>query len=443
MSIETSLDPLASKTVVDTGDIASICRMGRKSDPDLLRFLAGFSAVIIVASLAWPFLPRRYVATTTIVLHPIDLEETTDSMQLTRQPLDESALQSEVDQINSSKLVKEVIAKLSLENDPEFESWFGDDAMSELDVQQNLLRKLSVEKERHSYTVKFGFMASNPDKAATLTKTLLDAYVADQLTRKRARLDNLATWLKERVDLLRAKSDLSQMALKDFLVESGLIDTGAKVSLEQELSTLAHEEALALSETTNAQARANALSELQKGGKLDGAPEVLASPVVQRLRQNVTAGRSLLTPVEAKQEGYDQQIALEADRVYRSVKTEAVTSLAHERALQQAIKETREEIKRRETSELHLAVLRSDADADRRALDDALVRYAGETAKAYSVVPDVDILIPPEVPVRPTFPNPILTVLGTLMVGCLAGATMIWRPLTRWAQRVSNESGWS
>jgi hypothetical protein len=35
----------------------------------------------------------------------------------------------------------------------------------------------------------------------------------------------------------------------------------------------------------DAQARADALSELQKAGKLDAAPEVLASAVVQKLKE--------------------------------------------------------------------------------------------------------------------------------------------------------------
>lgn len=411
----------------------------------LWRFVAGFSIVVIAVSLAWPYLPRRYEATTTIVLHPADLESTSDSIQLTRQPLDENAVQSEIDQIASPLLLQQVFAKLSLASDPEFigsKGWFRHGPMSEADAEQRLGKRLTIAKDHHSYTVKFGFVASDPDKAAALTNALLKAYIANQLSRKREQVNNLTTWLKDRADLLQAKSDTSQKAVEAFLVDSGLIDAGAKISLERQLSTLANEEAIAKSRTLDTQARANALAELKSAGKLDGAPEVLSSTVIQRLKQTVSGGRSLLSPVDSgAQNGLDQQIALEADRIFRSVKTEAATSLAHELGLQQAIREIRDQISQREVSELHLAVLRHDAASDRTALDDALIHLAAQTARGKAVLPDIDIINPPTAPILPIFPNPLMVVLGTIIAGCLAGAAMVGRPLFRWMVRIPAKLG--
>jgi uncharacterized protein involved in exopolysaccharide biosynthesis len=284
--------------------------------------------------------------------------------------------------------------------------------------------------------VKFGFRSSDRFKAAALANTLLKAYLADQLARKRELVATLTGSLTERVDLLRAQSEASQLAVKDFLVQSGLIDKGVQISLEQELVTLSTEAALARSRAMEAQARADALSDLQKAGKLDGAPEVLASPIILALKEKEAGAKSLVSPVEVPQRAIDARIAAEADRIVQGVKTELRTWTQREISLEHAIKKIRDEMTQRQSSELRLAALRHEAASDRTALDEALMRLKAQTARANNVRPDVDIIANPEVPDRPVFPNLLLAMLGTLMNGCLAGAAMVWRPIAGWGRRV-------
>jgi polysaccharide biosynthesis transport protein len=369
MNVETNSNSYSADAVAKTR-VEALTTFGRpRRIPDLglsrsntMRFFNGFSIVILAFAMAWPFLPRRYEATTTIIFHQTDLESPSDSAQFMRQPLDESAMQSEIDQIAAPTIAAVVLAQHSLAADPEFNggwnSWFGLSGASDADLRQRLLARLSVSKDRRSYTVKFGFMSSDPVKAAALTDTLLKAYLADQLARKRKTIDNLTGLLTEQVDMLRTKSDASQLAVKNFLDQSGLIDTGATISLEHELLTLSTEAAMAKSRTTEAQARADALTSLQKAGKLDSAPEVLASPFVQMLKEKMAGSKSAVSPVGIPQRAIDEQILAEADRIALSVKTEARISMEREAALQRAIDTIRQEMVRRDESELHLAVLR-------------------------------------------------------------------------------------
>ena len=260
----------------------------------LLRFFFGFSVVVAASAIVWPFLPRRYEATATIILHPADAVTSPENTQFMRQSLDESAIQSEIDRLASPALMSPVIAQYQLTSDSEFNSgvlsWFkqklfGQSSPSDIDLRQRILEHLTVSRERRSYTVRFGFRSSDRYKAAAMAETLLKAYLADQLVRKRELIANLTGWLSERVDQLRTKAEASQQAVNDFLVQSGLIDKGADISLEHELATLSAEAALAQSRMMDAQSRADALTELQKAGKLDSAPEVLASPFIQRLKE--------------------------------------------------------------------------------------------------------------------------------------------------------------
>ena len=80
----------------------------------------GFFVVLCLAVLAWPTLPRRYESSATIVLRPTDREGQSDSVQSMRQPLDENAIQSEVDMIGATSVIDTVLAKHGIAADPEF-----------------------------------------------------------------------------------------------------------------------------------------------------------------------------------------------------------------------------------------------------------------------------------------------------------------------------------
>ncbi len=82
------------------------------------RFLTAACAVLTVCALAYPVIPRRYEASAAVVLQPTDLDGQAD--RTLRQPLDENALQSEVDLITAPALADRVIEANGLRGDPEF-----------------------------------------------------------------------------------------------------------------------------------------------------------------------------------------------------------------------------------------------------------------------------------------------------------------------------------
>ena len=86
----------------------------------LRRFLLGGTAVLGIAALAWPSIPRIYESTATIVLRPTDAEGQADYAQAMRQPLDESFILSDLDELNSVALAETVIDTHQLAMDDEF-----------------------------------------------------------------------------------------------------------------------------------------------------------------------------------------------------------------------------------------------------------------------------------------------------------------------------------
>jgi uncharacterized protein involved in exopolysaccharide biosynthesis len=72
-----------------------------------------------------------------------------------------------------------------------------------------------------------------------------------------------------------------------FLISSGLIHRGAQDSLHRQLDVLSSEAAQAHARTTAAESRLHTLTEMQANGTLDSAPEVLASPLIEHLRERL------------------------------------------------------------------------------------------------------------------------------------------------------------
>lgn len=86
------------------------------------RFLLGSTAVLALAALVWPALPRQYVSQATLVMQPSGTNgvETLEQRLARREPLDESAILSEIDTLRSDFLLDRLIADHALLHDAEF-----------------------------------------------------------------------------------------------------------------------------------------------------------------------------------------------------------------------------------------------------------------------------------------------------------------------------------
>jgi uncharacterized protein involved in exopolysaccharide biosynthesis len=235
---------------------------------------------------------------------------------------------------------------------------------------------------------------------------------------------------------MRTKQDASARAVSEFVTQSGLIDRGAQISLDAQLTALSTEAAQARARAIDASTRSAMLASMQKSGTLDGAPEVLGSTTIQALKQNLTAalGRTVVMSPEFK--SITDQIAAESDRIVRSAEAEARNWIRREAALQEQIKAIRGMMIVRQQAEMKLERLQQEAANDRAVLAEALTRMKGQAAGEGAQRPDVEVISAPETPAEPSFPSLPLYALGSLFAACLAGVALNWRPLLAKSRRV-------
>lgn len=384
------------------------------------RFALGFLTVCLVAGVAWPFLPRRYESTAAIILRPTDEDGRLDKAQALRLPLDENAIQSEMDIIGSPTIATTVIARHRLAADPEFGDdpdslatrlrsaayeampflsyWFG--SMGELpegELRARLKKHLSVSRDRRSYTVKLGYWSSDPAKAAAMTQTLLTAYLEDQAARKFRSFEKLTAGLSQRVEALRAKYEDSERAIRELMSQSDLTDGVMHAALENQLSVLGKEAAEARARFLEATTRSG---QSQKGTVLSET----AKPA-SWLHSGITIGASDNNDAEAR------------------------NWALREALLGRAMQAIRTELAQRREATLKLENLRREAAIDKEVLDAALLRLKEQASRTSTVNLDVEILAHPDAPMRPVFPDALLTMLGTLLAASAAGTALAWHPL--------------
>ena len=408
-----------------------------KASAIVRRFLAGFFVVLCVAAAAWPFLPRRFEAAGSVILRPTDREGQSDSALSMRQPLDDNAVQSEMDLVSATSVLDAVIARHALAADPEFArppllgqfayrvGWMPDPAApTQAELRESVRRHLVVARDRRSYTVRVGFWSADPAKAEAIAQTLVSTYLDDQVARKRRAADALFQWLELRVGLIRARQQASAQAVEDFMARSGLMDRGDQISLDAQLVTLSQEAALAKARAIELTTRAGTLAALQAAGGLDGAPEVLASTTIQALKQSLSNALGRTVVMSPEQRAVTEQIAAESNRIVRSATAEGENWTRREAALQGQIRAIRATLTERQRATMVLERLQQEAASDRTALADALTRMKGQTASGGAQRTDVEVVARPETPRDPAFPSLPLYGLGTLLAACLAGAAM-------------------
>jgi uncharacterized protein involved in exopolysaccharide biosynthesis len=106
--------------------------------------------------------------------------------------------------------------------------------------------------------------------------------------------------------------------------------------------------------------------------------------------------------------------------------------------VQDAIRKIRVDLADRRLAVLKLDALRREAAIDKELLEGALVRLKEQGPRSSSAGPGVEILARPDPALRPSFPNALLFLVGTLVAAVAAGIVMVWNPRSGGIRRSPN-----
>jgi capsular exopolysaccharide synthesis family protein len=228
-------------------------------------------------------------------------------------------------------------------------------------------------------------------------------------------------WLAARVTEQRQKVDISERALQRFREQHQIVVAdGAENPIVAKLNELT-----AASTRTKA-ARLDKESALNKVELLRGepdvlqrAPQMLADPIVQRLRlelEKLQRDRSQMAEklqdrhpdmikVREAIQATQTQLQREMDRVVEAVREDVAATRVTENALSDALEHHKQEALALNRKGVDLGILEREAQSNRQ-IYDMLMQRARETSIAKEITPrQIRILDPAEVPRTPIYPK--------------------------------------
>jgi polysaccharide biosynthesis transport protein len=429
-----------------------------------------FVPAILIAAAAWTiasYTVPHFTATAALTLD-VSKVQLVDREVVSRLPLEQSTLRSELDVIRSRSLNYEVLVKLGLMSDPavarEVVLWQSqepdfvrsmrhalgrflpgiagsDPADTPTTLTQSqfvdwLVGNLNVTNDGRSLTIVVSFTSESPERAAQIANEIAKTYLDDQVVAKNRATMRASNWLGERVTKIREQLEASEAAVDDYRRKSGLLEVRGATIPAARLADLNAQLSTARSELM----RAEVNLQTARQSNPETLPDVLATPMVQQLRkelEQINLGVTdlqdhgafyKLGDLQARAAVVRAQLNAEMSRIIASLSSEVVAARNKETELEQSFQGMQTQLGDATHSGVRLTQLQREADANRSIYETFLARYKQSMEQESLEVPDARLIseaVPPEMP---SYPNKLRTLLlGTFGGLAIGGALAFLR----------------
>ncbi len=421
-----------------------------------LRILVGSLLLTALAFLLMSLVSPKYRAETRILIETGESVFTRPANQQAddRPVLDQEGIKSQVELIGSSDLLKRVIVKLDLAKNPELSAGAEPSALSRLFgavgignnpdeetrddyILQSVRDRLLVYNVAASRVIVIQFSSKDPALAASVANAIADEYVATQQSAKSRANTDAAGWLQPEIADLSQRVKDAEAKVAAYRGSSDLlIGQNNAVLATQQLSELSTELSRVRANRAASEASAQSVrAALAKGAPVETLPAVMASPLIQRLRErqvqlnndiadlsaSLLSGHPRIRALRSQLADLNNQIRLEARKVLGSLEAEAETAGLRESQLTSSLNELKEQSSKAGEEEVELRALEREATAQRQLLESYLTRYreaSSRTDRGY-LPADARIFSRADRPIEPYFPKKIPMTIAAFVASLL------------------------
>jgi uncharacterized protein involved in exopolysaccharide biosynthesis len=273
-----------------------------------------------------------------------------------RSALDAEAVTSQVQLVQSRDLAREIIKKNKLAERPEFDPVLqgfsplksllalvaiGRDPLSltpeerVLEAYYDRFTAYAVDKSR---VIVIEFQSRDPELAARVANSIAEGYLVLQQDARQQQAKSAGQWLSGEIENLRKKVAESESRVEDFRSKSSLfVGTNNTTLSNQQMGEINTQLNNARALKSDAESKARLIKDMLQGGRPIEASEVLNSELTRRLsEQRVTlraqlaeqsstllGGHPRIKELKAQLADLDRQLREEADKVSRSLESDA------------------------------------------------------------------------------------------------------------------------
>lgn len=389
---------------------------------------------VMAAVAATVLLPKTYKATSTLLLNYKGVDPVS-GLSLPAQ-LMPGYTATQVDIISSPGVALKVVEALDLADEKYLQDRFLEEAEGKGNlsdwIASRLIKRLKVVPSRESSVITLTFSDDDPKMAATIVNQFAATYqsVSNQLKVDPSK--SAATYFNEQLRILRTNLENAQNALSEYQKTNGIVSADNRADVESvRLGELSSQLVLVQSQVAEATSRRNQTL----GNRALTSPEVIANPLVQRLKEQVALTEyrlkgmqqtmtenhpryqvALAEAVKLRSE-LNQQIALSSGGVGNNLR-----SLMEKEAETRAALETQ----KRKVLDLNqkrdqVKLLSSEVERAQRAYETTSQRFTQINLEGQSNQSEAAVLNLSTVPTVPAGPGLVLSVLIAFCLGGLLG----------------------
>jgi capsular exopolysaccharide synthesis family protein len=383
---------------------------------------------------------------------------------------DTETVQSEVEVLRSRGLARRTIEKLGLDQDPEFNSslqppsftkkllslrsylpasWFPAKVEEKVDpvlraeiqkaaVTDAFLGRLSIASQGRSRAIRIAFESEDPAKAAATANTLADFYIVSQLEAKFEATQRANAWLADRIAELRKQVAIAEEAVAQYRAKYGLTEaTGGSTITTTQITELSGQLIAARAAAATATSRLRQAEAAAASGNIEAVSEVLASPLIQQLRQQQSDVERQLADLSqqygerhpsiiklknqaAQMEG---KIKVEIGKVLQGLRGEVASAQATVGSLQGSLGQLEGKAGQQGQAQVGLDALQRDASAARTLLENFMARAKEIGSQGSYQEADAQVISKAEIPLVASFPKKTILLgisfFGSLFLGVL------------------------
>jgi uncharacterized protein involved in exopolysaccharide biosynthesis len=367
--------------------------------------------------------------------------------------LDAEAVQSEAETVSSVDIARKAVEKLDLTRNDEFNpstslnpftiltSLIGSRGSGSIEDRavDAFLARLTVYPETKSRVLHIEFSSSDPALAKRAADTVAQLFLEEKEDAKRARAKAAATWLSSRIEQLRARVAEADAKVEAFRADSGLFaGTNGVTTPTQQLDELTTQIAAARAAQSAATAKAQLLRDLLRGGRLEGAPDVVKDESLRHyaeervnlkaqiaeLSRTLLPGHPRMKELEGQLAGLETEIREAVVKAVRGLEDEAKLEGSQVASLENVVAKQSKTVAAGNVDEVKLHALELDAKTAREQLESYIGKYREAAARDAdnAIPPDAIVIATAEQPRVPTFPKKLPTILLATLAGFFLSA---------------------
>lgn len=386
-------------------------------------------------------------------------------------PIDSSAVDTQIEILNSENVALSVIKDLHLNEDPEFISpragFLGtmanlvagavnailpsyqtaNEPSAEFQIMRRALRTfqshLNVKRIGLSYAIEIDFDSLSPERAAQITNAIADAYVVDALEAKYQITRRAAVWLQDRLKELREQSSEAERAVVAYKNKNNIVDTGGELMNEQQLAELNSDLIQARAATAEAKARFDRVQEILVSGDVD--PDAVSTATVADTLHNdvITKLREQYLEIEARESLWASKyganhlavvnlrnqmgelrrsIFEELKRTAQTYESDFEIAKKREESIQKSLSQIVAESQTTNEAQVTLHNLQSNAQTYRAIYDNFLQRYMESVQQQSFPISDSRVITQATAPLSKSAPKTMLIMALAAFGGLVFGA---------------------